>query len=56
MTDIPICVLCEDASKPANESEFLDGDVLVARVDLCEDCWELDDVLETLEERRSNWF
>lgn len=47
------CQLCEQT--PAHEVEYLHGDQLLARIDLCDNCAELDDVLETLEEHRSYW-
>ena len=49
----PTCELC--GQTPAHETEFLHGDILLARIDLCNNCAELDDVLETLQEQ-TNFF
>ena len=47
------CELCNQT--PAHEVEFLHGDQLLARIDLCNNCTQLDDVLETLKEQ-TNFF
>ena len=49
----PTCELCDQT--PAHEVEYLHGDRLLARINLCDTCTQLDDVLETLDERRTHW-
>jgi hypothetical protein len=50
----PICELCE--ATPAEETEFFDGDRLIARTRLCDNCREHDNIIEAIEEHRSYWF
>ena len=52
----PTCELCENNSTPAHENEYLHGDRLIARANLCDTCAERDDILETLNEQRSHWI
>ena len=51
---VPVCELCDDT--PAHEAEYLDGDRLIARANLCDNCANHDNIIEALEEHRSYWF